>query len=593
MVRPAVCRVALLGLAARLLLPWCALCITPGAGAQGVLESAKLVPTDVSVFVAVDKPAALRHSQVGRFAAALIDGVAGFTQTFDAWGRLSTELSLSPAQAFDELLGNRVVFALSRERPDLAAIAAPSTSELTDSLGAWLLMSEVSAPTAARLTQRLKPMPRDLIAGTTVLSVENGRFLLGLAKRGDSDRFTLMVVESGHAELLATALREAASGPATSLWSLPAIADLKPLAQGADAVAFVDLRAVGDMAGGRGAISGWIGGTLRQSDRGIAVQTVTFAPETGLGAAEAPDGAFLTEARCDDRGWSPEAFEKLASTAVFASVESNAAVSGPDWSKSFNAAAALIGLPADFPVQAGLTGRIVSLVTAGNQGMFDAALAIESEKIGTLPALGDREIARAVATASRASNGDASAPTATADAAGYDFGGLAPEAMRTLDISSLARPALSTVWPDGAKLVWRYLPLRPGEAPAPAPADRSGWWFIGLGESAVEALAEVDLSRRACEPPVQWISMVSARPGAVLSRLEDLGAPIARPLEPLRWVQRATWFSIRGHRPGLIFGGGRLDLIDPQVAEAAPIPNDHAEPRAGSHADTKPTTPPR
>jgi hypothetical protein len=537
--------------AAATIVAWASSC----ASADGIIESTKMVPADVGFFVAVDHPTELRVGLVGGFALAVVDSVAGFVQTFDAWDRLAKELGWTGAEAFDALLGTRVVFAaktVTEEERAADQAAGPGPS-----LGAWVLMSQVTDATAQRLTQRLKPMPRELVAGTPVLSVENGRFLLGLARRDAVEGFTLMVVEGEHADFLATALRQARAGPEVSLWTSPKIDDLRPLSDGADAVISMDMGAFGAPKGEERP-NGWLGAALRRNTKGLSVQSVMLMPEAV--GAQAPVGPAC-------RGWSPDAFERLAQTAVFASVESNSIVSATavarGWSKGFERFASMIGLAADFPEKANLTGRLVSLVTSADKGVFDAAVAIESDRIGAMSQLGDTEMARVVAGVTRrigAVGEIGGAPDA--DAAAFDLGVLPTRATRSIDISSIAGEAISSSWEGGAKLVWRYVPHQAGPAPAEA-EDAPGWWIIGLGRSAVDTLAKAQLSRREGEPSVPWYSMVSARPRLGVQRLEAMGVPIIRPLESMRWVERVTWNSILGPRKGMMLGGGRVELVRP------------------------------
>lgn len=577
------------------------LIFSAAAPAGNVLESAKLVPEDVGVFIAVDHAAELRRAPVGGFALAMIDSVAGFTQTFEAWDRLSAELGWTPAQAFDSLLGNRVVFAAKNaphandadakanpakvvdpartDTKDEKAIrvglggvvvdasvpggggAAGGNAVATPSIGAWVLMSEISAETAARVSARIKPMPRQLVAGSPVLSIENGRFLLGLAKRasdpGDpgAGGFTMMVVEAANEPLLLTALREAkgGAGPARNLWNSGRLDELRPLAEGADAVVSVDFGAFGTPHANAGAkpVPGWLGAAARRSETGVTLQSVMVLP-----GRPAPIGREVGQGK----GWSAEAFDALAKTALFASVESNSIVaSGPlgrTWHSEFESFASMIGVSADLPQRAGLTGRLVSLLQLSETGEFDGAVAIESDSIPEATKIGDAEMAQVVAKVAFITGAAEPDGTRLIDPAAYDLSGLPPVATRSLDVSGITGAGLAGMWTGGAKLVWRYVP-----SANPRPPDAGGWWIAGLGKTAVDTLAKADLTRKENEPRIAWNSMVSARPKAAVERLDALGVPLPRPVEALKHVDRVTWYSLEGARPEVLFGGGRVDLI--------------------------------
>ncbi|MFM9959058.1 MAG: hypothetical protein ACKVZJ_13415 [Phycisphaerales bacterium] len=557
-----------------------------------------MVPDDVAFFFAVDDSAELRRGPIGGFARALIDGVAGFTQTFTAWDRLAKDLDWKPDEAFDALLGRRVVFA-ARSDP-----AAPGAGRL----GPWVLMSEVSSATARRLTERLRPMPRELVAGTPVLSVEGGRFQLGLARRGadDDDGFLLMLAESSGAALLEQSLREAKGGPARSLGATPAADQLRASARAARAIVYADfsnfapLGAAPDDADAPralklrvGAEEGWMVAGIWPVAEGVRFEVAIHAPDL--------EAAARRQARRFRNSWDPAAFQALARDAVFVSIESNISVEDEPWSKTFAEIANGLSISLDLPRRASLTGRLAMLLVESPAGIFDGAVALETGDIAALPEIGDAEMARMLAEL-RARNPlparDGIGPGQALAATNYDYAGVAPRATRSLGLSGVVGPAIDTAWDDGARLIWRFDPSPPAGAPhddgqaadqarneARVPAE--GWWTMGLGESAVEQLSRARLLGPAQGLKLDWVTMTSARPRALVERLESRRVPIMQPLEPARWVTRVNWFSALGPQPGLIIGGGRVEISPPPAAVVPP--RNQAAPQAG----TRTTTPAR
>lgn len=523
-------------------------------------EAARLVPADVSIFVSIDHPRRLRHQPVGQLALALIDGVAGYTNTFTSWDRLAADLGLSPARAFDELLGERVVFAARQPpqppRPD----PAPAEPGLhvgvhTGPIGPWLLASDISKDAARRLANRLRPMPRQIIAGTPLLSIEDGRFQLALVPHRAQDTFILLLAESARAELLEAAVRDAAT-PKDALDSDPAWPEIRnALTPDADAIVFARFDpSLSEPKATPPTLRGWVAVALASEGNAIKVRTISTGVEKGV----LPDPRRSRSTPLNP--WNAEAFEHIAGRAVFASVESNTSLADEGWSPIFAPLADKIGLGKTVTGIELLTGRIATLILPSETGVCDAAIALETTDATALAPHADSMMARllALAAAGAASN-DAGLPSPPPTAEQFDFHGEQPAAVRSVDASRLLGDTISSAWKTPPDLNWRY------SSTAGDGAQRFGWWTIGLGDAAAEALSNAELAKQHAMPPIPWMSMVSARPALALELLTRAGVPIPRPLEPLSRVSRFTWYSLIG--PGDRFlGGGRIDLQEPPAS---------------------------
>lgn len=534
-------------------------------------DAAGLVPADVSLFVCVEHPSRLRHEPVGRLALALIDGVAGYTNTFTSWNTLARDLGWTPAEAFDELLGERVVFA-ARPAPLPEALPPPGkeggavrVGVNTGPIGPWLLASDISKAAARRLTERLRPMPRQIIAGTPLLSIEDGRFQLALVPQDARDGFVLLLAEASRAELLEAAVRDAAA-PRDALSRDPAWPEVRAaLTPDAHAIVFARFPPPVSQPGSAGAASekGWIGVALQTEGESIKVRTIS----TGPGKGAMPDPRRSRSVPLTP--WNAEAFERVAAGAVFASVESNTSLTDEGWSPMFAPLAEKLGLGRTVPGIDLLTGRIATLVLPSESGVCDAAIALESTDAPALAPHADAMMARLLAlAASGASQGgaaagdparadaDRAATLAVPDASQFDFRGEQPGAVRSINAARLLGDALASVFKTPPDLNWRYTDAVDAAHP------RFGWWTIALGESAGESLSKAALTGAQPAIPIPWISMVSARPAMAVELLTKAGVPIARPLEPLAQVSRITWYTLLG--PGERFlGGGRVDLRPP------------------------------
>lgn len=141
-----------------------------------------VMPTGVEIVFAVHDAAAARSTAAGRAAATLLEELGALDETRGAWHGLAQTLGWSPRQAFDELLGRRVTFVGRGMRAGRPA--------------EWAVIGVVSEAAALRLRSRLRPVPRGIVSGRTVLSVEDGAFELVLAadRGGDADASTTFVL---------------------------------------------------------------------------------------------------------------------------------------------------------------------------------------------------------------------------------------------------------------------------------------------------------------------------------------------------------------------------------------------------------------
>ncbi len=85
-------------------------------------------------------------------------------RVLDAWSALADELDMDDRQAFDELLGRRVVF-------------VASGLQSGDAIH-WALLSELDQTTERRFRRDFGARPRHIIDGQPVLELENGSFFL-------------------------------------------------------------------------------------------------------------------------------------------------------------------------------------------------------------------------------------------------------------------------------------------------------------------------------------------------------------------------------------------------------------------------------
>ncbi|MFG0260737.1 MAG: hypothetical protein ACF8LK_10355 [Phycisphaerales bacterium JB041] len=124
------------------------------------------MPIGVDFVAAVDDGASLRkdlHGSPVMLAAAALSRPAA---VMNAWSEFAGELGMTDAEAFDLLLGQRVILVGSQLRAD--ATEPPR----------WAILSELDPETERSLRSLLKAVPRRIVKGQPVLEFEHGSYLL-------------------------------------------------------------------------------------------------------------------------------------------------------------------------------------------------------------------------------------------------------------------------------------------------------------------------------------------------------------------------------------------------------------------------------
>lgn len=532
-------------------------------------DAARLIAADVDLFVALDDAAAIRVSPVGGAVGAFINGLAGFTGTFEAWSSFAGVLELDPGRAFDDLAGRRLVF-VARFDPSAESLAIHD----------WLILSEVSKETAARVNKRLKPAPRQFVNGMPVLAVEDGRFELGFVPSRSGPGLTLLLAPGGSGSgLLDQVVRDFEKGPARPLSGERQFNELRALAGDAECVLYAKLPesvmpSKVAQTGGPETGPGWIVAAARRNGGTVRAQTIMGMPALDGMRREVAVGVSGSEvpgiAPRRGKPWDPAVFAEIAESSLFASLESNTTVSGNAWAPPFSELATRLGI-GNLASEALVTGRMATAICRSETGIVDAAIALESADLTRLASEGDRTLAGMLANASSGVRRD-EAPDAVpepVEPGRFDFGGLNPEAARIVDITEMLGPAFGGSWRGGAKLVWRYSPNL-GERAEGITEKSGGWWTVGVGPDAVNLLSSALSRQREAPVRIPWVAMLSAKPFEAIELMQQRGIPMPRPVEGLRWARLLTWYTMLG--PGdTIVGGGRVEFAEPpRQPEAQP-----------------------
>lgn len=540
-------------------------CCARGARAQDAPGPAKdlyaevaRAPGDANVVLALDGGAAIRDTPAGRTARLILQGTLGLDQTGRSWMKLAAQLDLTPEEAFDRLLGTRLVF-VERFGPRGEA--------------SWAMRSSIDRATDDLLRARLKPAPRKIEKGLTILSIEHGAFWLAAISTGDradillgpSDAPGLFdeMAASMAADARASRARRVPGG-AGRLGDRPFFADVRGLGGTPNALLVVRW---GEAAPPQE--EGWLACAIRPHPGAIDAGFIaTFGERRG----EWPDAA-----------WSRRAFDELSRDAFFAMMELDVPIRS-EWKPWRAIADQLPKLPPEIAGggnDRGLAGaRRFSAIFPGEGFVVSPLFALETTDTTRLAAAGDRFIGEMLEwlrarveprqpgadPPAQAQRDNELAPAGPRPM--MDFEGEFPDALRTVDmtprlgaLASILAPAAASGAVDGAVLAWTY--RRGG---AVAPDHDAGWWTVGCGEKLVEHAAQIlarcgNSAREGAdiplaERPLPWVSLGVVRPAALVSMIQKRGVSVPADANPLlraaKTIPILRWEAMRGPKDSVI-----------------------------------------
>jgi len=481
------------------------LCAPPasaGPRPDSIFEAAAMAPADADLLVVVDHAAKIRRGPAGDAWRAIAGAALDLSQTLRAWKGLAEALDLPQQEAFDALLGQRVV------------VCARRTGEAAPRPMAWALLMIVEPETARRLSTRLKVAPREIVAGLPVLSLERGSFELAIKRI--RRRAIVVMAPAGEAGLLDPIAAVLSKNDRRPLIKTPAYAAFVERVNARSAAGLVFSR-LSEVDGWAGAIAEPRGRTLRIREVGrLGPARPWPAPASADGWRALGDDALL---------W----FLELAPTKV-------AKVRTPFYADII----ATLNLPDD--LQKLIGDRVGAVVRQAPDGGLDVAAGAQTVSVERIAPLLDGLMGRLSLRLSRmrgAEPGDVQPP---------DFGGLFPGALRTVEIDGpAAGDHAGPLWPlfgDDLRLIWTY---------QGAPEGEGGWAVVSTDAPLLEALGRAAESQDEKPARRRWLTIAAARPRALVELLVNRGVPLFGPLAAVRWIERvelSSWMP----EPGWIEG---------------------------------------
>ncbi|MBC7836015.1 MAG: hypothetical protein H7Y88_13090, partial [Phycisphaerales bacterium] len=509
------------------------------------------LPRSAELIVVLQDAAGVRAT-AGEQLTELLMAWSGTGRAGPKWDALAKSLGWSQEEAFDRLLGQRVIVVIENLTAALDGSAAGRAGEggreAAESPIRWALLTDVSAETDRRLVERLKAAPRALVKGQPVLSIENGRFELAAKRRkgkgaNDGSPVTLIVGPAAHPEVFDTLLESAGGGgggggggkggPETTLAGTPALHALRRLGP---AEAYVLLRLEQSL-------------PVNNADRAETLQQSMWSNYATMAWAAADNretwearfilrDSSLMRALRDVPETSGEAFVALSDGALAAVLEhrlrlDNADGIGQDSNPVAQVLTAL-GLPK--ALQDALGQRQAVVVRPGPAPLGIAlGLAVEGNDLSELARAGDAYVRGMIIGIERAIGFQSQAQPP-------DLAGTFPEAIRSAGVRTAGLLG-DHEESSGLHVAWAYGPVVGGESVPGAP----GWWVLGaaggeggqggMGGSDVARQAVSDIRRTLGEAPrrdgaaksKRWISQGMIRPAAIESAL-----PAMLP-DPIGW----------------------------------------------------------
>ena len=493
----------------------------PGSSAADI---AGRLPDDVDLVVVVSRGAELRSGPAGELVGrAMADGHAMDDLT-NSWSGLAEQLGWTREQAFDRLLGRRVVIATR-------ATAAGRT---------WAVLSEVDGETEKRLFEKLQVAPRSIVQGHQILAIEKGKYELTIHHDPARTWSTIVLGPAGNSDLFDGLVTMLAGQAPTPLQTHSVIDRARALGS-ADVLVLGALDAAEKPVNGAGSPAPRPGLSVTRPEWSDFAVIATREEPGGLGRSwdsrvvvrQARRRAELERVPMT----SDASFEALAKDSLLAILQ-NASISGVletelpllDLFKMlpFGADVGRPAKPAGVggPDQlAGAGQQFLCLRVVQPRDRIVVSMGVESKNMGATIKRMDEKIASVAGTIEQRFGSQDPPP--------MDMNGAAPCAARVLQLR------LPNEWPFQEPLVlaWAYptiaQAIAPGTGRAPAagvaPNPGAGWWTLTISQSRPDdALSPTDLVRREGEAVTadpargrmaRWVWLGAAEPRALEEKL--------------------------------------------------------------------------
>jgi hypothetical protein len=444
----------LLGMSARTAPPALARQAQPGTpapirNAEPLERALARVPRSAELVVVVDGLAAARRTRAATGIAEILVG----GELRANWGALSTLLGWSEDETLDRLLGDRVLL-------------VSAELERADDKAPWVLLSEISAETAARIKARIPSAPRKAVEGLPIFALERGEYEMATVqvKGDDAERVMFLVGPTGRATLFDTMAGALSRGIGESLASTPVAREMgAPPSPGVLVALRVD-QPPGAPAGpawsdflvcAASPTEGAWDCRLTMRDAGVSGRVKRIAPTSDAPFRAMARGAMLAvlETRLADPG-----------------AEAAGVGGAPSPANFFERALSVVALPAGSGDL--LTGRQALAVWPRDErketpdaAELCVAFAVETSDVSKMAPVGDRHLSGLVARIEETFGAGASPPP--------DFQGVSCQAVRNIPLQVPTGGPVAQAFGGSPRVAWSY-PATGSQAQGASP----GWWQV-------------------------------------------------------------------------------------------------------------------
>lgn len=164
-----------------------------------VLDS---MPADIDIAAMVENPARHLLSESGQASRSFLGSLGLMNKTKRAWSTLGELLESDADDAVETLMSGRVVLLVD----SLFENSGNPLSLMSTADTNWVVMAEVDDAAFAKLRKKLKPVPREIVAGVPVYGIEQGRYALVMINGHDGGLGRVMLSPKGGRALLERSL---------------------------------------------------------------------------------------------------------------------------------------------------------------------------------------------------------------------------------------------------------------------------------------------------------------------------------------------------------------------------------------------------
>jgi len=156
-------------------------------------------PGSIRFVGVVDDPSRFLLSGEGRLVRTLAAATGMLEHTARAWRGLASFYGTDPDGVIGAFLSGRVALAIDWDE----GVDPRDTGELVKAADSrWVLAAEVSARARDTLAAKLRPVPRRIVRGVPLYSIEKGRFSLVMHTPEGADNAALVLIAPMHAETM-------------------------------------------------------------------------------------------------------------------------------------------------------------------------------------------------------------------------------------------------------------------------------------------------------------------------------------------------------------------------------------------------------